>query len=405
MKRKLLVGQSGGPTAVINASLAGVVDYALNCGEFSQVLGAVNGIEGVLNENFYNMEQFRDEYRLKLLKQTPAAFLGSCRKKLTGEPDEYKMIFDIFKKNNIGAFVYIGGNDSMDTVDKLSKYAKFHSIDVAIIGVPKTIDNDLDLTDHTPGFASAAKYIVNSIRQLALDASVYNMKSVIVAEIMGRNAGWLTASAALANDDLISPVDVICLPEKPFEVHLFLDKVADVLSKKDVTVIAVSEGICNKNGEYVTAGVTNRSKDDGFRHIALGGVGRYIENLINTNLGVKARNIEFSTLQRCNCETASVCDVTEAYNQGKYGAELAVSGKKGVMVGIVRDSFDQYNPTITSFDVSRIANAEKIIPEDMLGSDGFSVTDKFIKYASPLIKGHPEVIYKNGILQFEVMNK
>jgi len=401
LKKKLLVAQSGGPTAVINSSLAGVVDYALKCGEFSGVIGSINGIEGVFNENFIDMEKFREDKRIKILKQTPSSYLGSCRRKLENNDCVYEEIFNIFDKHNIGAFVYIGGNDSMDTVNKLSFYASSHRKDVTVTGVPKTIDNDLVLTDHTPGYGSCAKYIANSIRQLFLDTAVYDMQSVIIAEIMGRNAGWLTAAAALANDGSVSPVDIICMPEVPFEIDKFLNKTAEVLKSKSSTIIAVSEGICDKNGNYVTAGLDDRSKDDGFAHAALGGVGRYVESFIKSELGVKTRTIEFSTLQRCNSETASLCDVEEAFRQGEYGAKLASEGVGGVMVGITRGD-GEYNPTITSFPIGEIANKEKKMHETMLGADGFSVTDEYIKYASPLIAGQPEIIYKNGIMQFEI---
>ena len=402
--KKLLVAQSGGPTAVINASLAGVVDFALKSGKFSAVLGSVNGIEGVLNERFFDMKRFEDENRVNILKQTPSSYLGSCRKKLDDTDETYEKIFGIFEKYEIGAFVYIGGNDSMDTVNKLSRYACKKQKSVTVVGVPKTIDNDLVLTDHTPGYASAAKYVANSIRQLALDTAVYDMKSVIVAEIMGRNAGWLTAAAALANDDKFSPVDIICMPESPFEAEKFLQRTAEVVDKKRTTVIAVSEGICDKNGEYVLSGLANRDKDDGFAHAALGGVGRYVESLISQNLGIKTRALEFSTLQRCNAETASLCDVEEAFVQGASGAMCAIEGIGGVMIGLKRKDTEDYSVDITNFDISLIANEEKKMPASMLGSDGFSVTNEFTKYAAPLIVGHPQIVYKNGIMQFEIMD-
>ncbi len=401
MKKKLLVAQSGGPTAVINSSLAGVVDYALSSGKFSGVLGSVNGIEGVFNENFIDMEKFRDENRIKILKQTPSSYLGSCRKKLNDDETVYEQIFNIFEKYEIGAFIYIGGNDSMDTVNKLSAYGLLNGKGITVTGVPKTIDNDLVLTDHTPGYGSCAKYIANSIRQLALDTAVYDMPSVIIAEIMGRNAGWLTAAAALANDNYLSPVDIVCMPEVPFDEDKFLNRTAEVLKSKNSTIIAVSEGICDKNGNYVTAGLANRSKDDGFAHAALGGVGRYVENLVSSGLGIKTRTIEFSTLQRCNAETASLCDVEEAFRQGEYGAKLASEGIGGVMVGIERMG-EEYNPIIKSFPIGEVANKEKKMPASMLGADGFSVTEEYIKYASPLIVGQPNIIYNNGIMGFEV---
>lgn len=400
MKKNILIAQSGGPTAAINASLAGAVSYAIESGKYENVLGSVNGIEGVLKENFVSMKKFENPQNVRLLKQTPSSYLGSCRKKLPDDGEVYNEIFEIFERNNIGAFLYIGGNDSMDTVDKLSRHAKAIGKDLAIIGVPKTIDNDLVLTDHTPGYASAAKYIANSVRQLALDTSVYDMKSIIVAEIMGRNAGWLTAAAALANDSVVAPVDIICLPEVPFEMDRFIEKLSDTVSKKQTTIVAVSEGICDKNGEYVLAGIQSQAKSDGFAHAALGGVGKHIELEISKRLGIKTRSLEFSTLQRCNAETASKCDIDESFAQGEEGVKLAINGESGKMVGIVRADGDEYLPTITSFDVSEVANKEKRIPENMLSKDSFGVTEDFIKYAKPLINGHPDIIYNEGIIDF-----
>ncbi|MBP3360022.1 MAG: 6-phosphofructokinase [Clostridia bacterium] len=403
MERNLLIGQSGGPTAAINASLAGVVDYALHYGKFTGVLGSINGIDGVLEENFIGMEKFRAPERIRLLKQTPSSYLGSCRHKLPDEGEVYEQIFKVFEKHKISAFIYIGGNDSMDTVEKLSRYGAENGKNVAVIGVPKTIDNDLVLTDHTPGYGSAAKYIVNSIRQLALDTCVYDMKSVIVAEIMGRNAGWLTAAASLANDNHLSPVDIICLPEVLFDTSDFLTHVEKTIEEKNSTIIAVSEGIRGRNGDYILSGLAkSTAAADGFRHAALGGVGRYIEHIISENLGIKTRSIEFSTLQRCNSETASLCDIDESFLQGAEGARLASEGETGVMVGILRKSGADYEPYITSFDISLVANREKKIPEEMISKNGFFVTDEFIKYASPLISGQPKIIYNGGRIEFEV---
>lgn len=403
MENNLLIGQSGGPTAAINASLAGAVDYALRCGKFTGVLGSINGIDGVLEENFISMEKFRDSARIRLLKQTPSSYLGSCRHKLPDEGEVYEQIFSIFEKHKISAFIYIGGNDSMDTVEKLSRYAAENEKNVSVIGVPKTIDNDLVLTDHTPGYGSAAKYIANSIRQLALDTGVYDMKSVIVAEIMGRNAGWLTAAAALANDENLSPVDIICLPEVPFDTSDFLEQVEKTITEKKSTIIAVSEGIRGKNGDYILSGLAKSLADtDGFRHAALGGVGRHIEHIISENLGIKTRSIEFSTLQRCNSETASLCDIDESFLQGAEGVRLAAENKTAVMVGLLRKSGTDYEPYITSFDIGLVANKEKNIPEEMISKGGFFVTEEFIKYASPLISGQPEIIYNSGRIEFEV---
>ena len=402
MAKKLLVAQSGGPTPVINSALAGVLNAVNVSQAYDEVLGSINGIEGVIEGRFISMNKFRDARRLSLLKQTPSSYLGSCRKKLPADGQVYEDIFDIFKKNDICAFVYIGGNDSMDTVNKLSKYVEATGKDVCIIGVPKTIDNDLVLTDHTPGFGSAAKYITNSIRQLYLDTSVYDMKSIIVAEIMGRNAGWLTASASLANDEKIQPVDIICLPEVVFDEQKFLEKAQNVISSKDTTVIAVSEGICDACGNYISA--VGAQDADEFCHAALGGAGKYVETLISKSFGVKTRSIEFSTLQRCSSETASLRDIEEAFEQGGYGVKLAKEGRSGVMAGITRLKGDEYSVEISAFDVGLVANKEKKLPGYMISSDGFGVTDEFVAYAKPLIHGQPHIIYNGGVMEFEVRN-
>ena len=402
--KNLLVGQSGGPTSVINASLAGVIENGLKSPEIGDVLGTLNGVDGILNENFISLNHFTEE-NILLLKQTPASYLGSCRKKLPEieENDSiYKKIFDVFEKNNIGYFFYIGGNDSMDTVKKLSTYASKENIDIKIIGVPKTIDNDLVLTDHTPGFGSAAKFIVNSIRQLALDTDVYDMKSIVVLEIMGRNAGWLTAASSLANTKNLHPVDIICLPEVPFEPVKFIEKIKDVMSKKSTTIIAVSEGIKDTDGNYLGESKSLRSISDGFAHATLGGVGKIIENLISSELKIKTRSIELSTLQRCFSLAGSETDVNESFNAGFSAVEMAKSGKTGIMAGFKRVSENPYKVDIVPFDVNLVANFEKGIPEDMISEDGLDVTEKFITYAKPLIYGENKLIYKDGLIQLEI---
>ncbi len=401
--KNLLVGQSGGPTAVINSSLAGVISKSIASKETGKTLGTVNGIEGILNENIISLDHMKEE-NIALLKQTPSSYLGSCRKKLPEYSDDreiYQKITEVFEKYNIGYFLYIGGNDSMDTAKKLSAYFRLKNIDVKVIGVPKTIDNDLCLTDHTPGFGSAAKFIVNSVRQLALDTAVYSMKSVIVLEIMGRNAGWLAASAALANSKELNPVDIIALPEVPFDPDKFLKKVSEVMERKNTTIIAVSEGIKGLDGKYITEGSQNAFQD-GFAHAALGGVGKYIEKLISDNLKIKTRSIELSTLQRCFSITSSKTDIDEAFSSGKFAVELAVSGTTGVMPGFRRISGESYKIELVPFDINDIANFEKEIPEEMLSKDGLGVTQKFIDYAKPLIEGENPIIYKDGLVQFEM---
>ncbi len=403
--KNLLVGQSGGPTSVINASLAGVIDNAIKSSEIGDVLGTLNGIEGIINDNIINLNHFTQD-NIELLKQTPSSYLGSCRKKLPDYKDDpaiYEHIFSQFAKYNIGYFLYIGGNDSMDTVKNLSGYAKSFDIDIKIIGVPKTIDNDLLLTDHTPGFGSSAKFIVNSIRQLYLDTSVYDMKSVIVLEIMGRNAGWLTAAASLANSGNFNPVDIIALPEKVFYPEKFLEKLSEVMKKKNTTIIAVSEGIKGKDGKYIGEGLSFRTNSsDGFSHATLGGVGKIIEKLISDNLKIKTRSIELSTLQRCFSVGGSKTDIDEAFMAGFYAVDFAKSGKTAIMAGIKRVSDTPYKSEITAFDIDKVANYEKPIPENMIAADGLNVTKAFIDYAKPLISGEPQIIYKDGAIQFEI---
>ncbi|MBQ3038267.1 MAG: 6-phosphofructokinase [Clostridia bacterium] len=403
--KNLIVGQSGGPTSAINSSLAGVIKKALQSDKIHTVYGMVNGIDGFLREEISVLDRFSDDNRIRLLRQTPSSFLGSCRKKLPDAVDNskiYEDIFALFEKYNIGYFVYIGGNDSMDTVCKLSQYAKTHNIDVKIAGVPKTIDNDLTLTDHAPGYGSAAKFVANSVRQIAMDTRVYNMKSIVVTEIMGRNAGWLTAAAALANTPSFSPVDIILLPETVFDKDKFLNRVNEVMSEKNSTIIAVSEGIKDKSGKYI--GETgSQLMNDGFNHAALGGVGKIIEEIIKSNTKIKTRAIEFSTLQRCCAQNISKCDYEEAFNAGYKATAHILDGNTGFMAGFVRASQSPYKCEVNFFSVSDVANFEKKVPDNMIGSDKMSVTKDFIDYALPLISGEPDLIYDNGVLDFEIL--
>ncbi len=395
----ILIGQSGGPTAVINSSLAGVISGGLRSDKINKIYGAAGGIEGVLSDEIIELTDFSPA-KLTLLKQTPSSYLGSCRKKLGNDTEEYGQIFDIFKKYDINAFFYIGGNDSMDTVDKLSRYAKEIHSDIRICGIPKTIDNDLVITDHTPGYGSAAKFVANAVRQLALDTMVYKMKSVIVLEIMGRNAGWLTAAAALGNDEALMGTDIICLPERTFKTEQFLEKVAKNAAAGIAPIIAVSEGIKDSDGNYIGESLSLKQANDGFSHAALGGVGRIIEGLIADNLGIKTRTIELSTLQRCFAQGASKCDVDEAFEAGFKGVQFALEGETGFMPCFRRISDEPYSMEIVSYPVSEIANFEKSVPDNMITSDGMGITGDFIKYAKPLIKGEPEHIYEDGILKF-----
>ncbi len=403
--KNLLVIQSGGPTAVINSSLAGVIKGGFdNSDKIGKVYGGLYGIEGVEEGRIVSLEGFREDGLLDLLKQTPASYLGSCRKKLPKLEEDrafYDRVFEIFKKYDIGYFFCIGGNDSMDTVDKMSRYADEIGSDIRVIGVPKTVDNDLALTDHTPGYGSAAKFIANSMRQLKKDAEVYRMPSVIVLEAMGRNAGWLAAAAALANDANTQAADIVCLPEVAFDMDSFLSKVEKVSREQETVMIAVSEGIHDKNGGYILEDNSGVPKEhDRFGHAVLGGVGQIVRNSISSGLGLKVRSIELSTLQRCWASGASLCDVEEAFSAGYTGVKFACDGLSGVVPGFKRLSDKPYKIDIVPYDVREIANVEKKIPAEMISDDGFGVTDKFLSYAMPLIEGEPNIKYCSGQLQF-----
>lgn len=400
----LLVLQSGGPTAVINSSLAGVIKCGFdNPQKIGNVYGALNGIEGAEQERLVLLDGFKDSKNLDLLKQTPASYLGSCRKKLPKVSEDdgtYKRLFDVFEKNNIEYIFCIGGNDSMDTTDKLSKYCAENGKDIKVVGIPKTIDNDLVLTDHTPGYGSAAKFVANCMRQIALDTDVYQMPSVVVLEAMGRNAGWLTASAALANDESCHGADIICLPERAVDKGEFLAKVEVTSKSKKTIMIAVSEGIRDKGGNYIKENAKQGGGHDKFGHAALGGAGKTVEAWIASELGFKTRSIELSTLQRCFAAGASLCDVEEAFLAGYKGAEFALDGMSGVMAGFKRLADKPYKIEVVPMPVCEIANKEKAIPDDMITADGFGMTQKFLDYALPLIDGEPNLVYKNGVLQF-----
>lgn len=402
--KNLLVGQSGGPTAVINASLAGVIENGIKSAEIGEVFGTLNGIDGVLGDRLVSLSHFGEE-NIRRLKQTPSSYLGSCRRKLPEAEEDaavYERIFGIFEKYNIGYFLYIGGNDSMDTVKKLSAYAAKKNINIGIIGVPKTIDNDLFLTDHTPGFGSAAKFIVNSVRQLSLDTGVYDMKSAVVVEIMGRNAGWLSAAAALANSEDMHPVDIICVPEAVFDRGAFVDKVRRVMDEKDTTIIAVSEGIKDEKGKYIAESESVRKSGDGFAHAALGGAGKIVEGIIAAELGIKTRSIELSTLQRCFSAIGCKTDVSEAFSAGYEAVNLALRGCTAVMAGFRRIADTPYKVEICPFDINEVANFEKKMPKSMLSPDGMYVSDEFIRYARPLISGEQELEYDNGLIRLEI---
>lgn len=401
MGYNIVVGQSGGPTAVINSSLAGVYETAKKLG-VDRVYGMKYGIEGFMQENLVDLDGILgNELNIELLKRTPSSYLGSCRCKLpTMEQDEqtYIKLFDIMKKYEINALLYIGGNDSMDTIAKLTAYARSIHSPIRFIGVPKTIDNDLMLTDHTPGYGSAAKYIATIMKEVICDSNVYNIRSVTVAEIMGRHAGWLAGAAALAGGDDGNGPDMILLPEVPFSPELFLKKVDDLQKSKANVIIAASEGVKTKDGVYLCDLVSTAGQLDAFGHKAvLSGTSRYLSDLIVQNLGCKSRAIEFSTLQRCANHLASRNDITEAYMVGGAAVRAAVEGQTGKMAAIRREYSHPYVVTYEMVDVEAVANLEKKVPLDWIAPDGTHVTKDFIHYARPLIQGELSPMFVNGV--------
>ena len=397
--KNCIVGQSGGPTAAINATLAGVIREAKNqSAKIGTIYGSVNGIEGILNENFLNLSEiFKDELNLQLLIQTPASYLGSCRKKLpdvSKDEEIYKTIFSVFEKMNVGYFFYIGGNDSMDTVDKLNDYAVLHNIDVKIMGVPKTIDNDLPVTDHTPGFGSAAKYIATTVREVAVDAFVYDLKSVLIVEIMGRNAGWLTAASALARTDKNPAPHLIYLPENVFDLDDFIEDVKEKVSEYGNIVVCVSEGIHFKDGTYVCE-TTSSGLTDVFNHKCLSGTAKFLEGVVREKLGYKARAVELNVCQRSASHIASLVDLEESQTIGAAAVLFALKGKSGEMMYFNRENSDSYEISISSVDIKETANKEKCIPVEWTTKN--DVLPPLFDYLKPLIQGEPKIIFEDGV--------
>ena len=399
--RNLLVAQSGGPTAAINATVAGVLTAASLSGTVDQVLGAVNGIKGVLEERFVNLtDTMNNTADLELLCQTPAAALGSCRFKLkdAGEDEsQYREIIRIFRKYEISYFIYIGGNDSMDTVDKLSAYCEKQGIrDIHVMGAPKTIDNDLCGTDHCPGFGSAAKYIGSTFAELERDCSVYDTKAVTIVEVMGRNAGWLTAASALARNNGGDGPDLIYLCERPFELEKFLEDVRECLSRKASVLVAVSEGIRDREGRYISETVQSGAVDN-FGHSYIAGSARVLEDAVRRRIGCKVRSIELNLMQRCASHISSATDIQESRMLGMTACHCALEGKSGLMASVERISDEPYRVRFTAVPVSQVSNREKKVPEDYMNQAGNDVTDKMMAYLKPLIQGESQVIYQNGI--------
>jgi 6-phosphofructokinase len=396
----LLVAQSGGPTAVINATLAGVIQGVRASNKVDIVYGAKNGIEGVLKDNLIRLDDFvKDVVALDTLTYTPSSVLGTCRYKLKDwreDEEPYRRISEAFYKYEISYFIYIGGNDSMDTVNKLSDYCKNKHHHFNIIGAPKTIDNDLNLTDHSPGFGSAAKYIATTMAELESDTSSYDMPAVTIVEIMGRDAGWLTASSALARINGGAGPDLIYLCEKEFDYAGFLCNVREKLEQKPNVLIAVSEGIKDGKGNYVSDQLSSGAIDN-FGHKYIAGAARTLEQLVRRKIGCKVRSVELNLMQRASAHIASETDVTEALLLGQKALSCALNGETGRMSAIKRLSNHPYRIEFISVPVEEVANKEKKVPPSWISADGHDVTKDMIDYLRPLIQGETKIQYENGI--------
>ncbi len=400
-----LLGQSGGPTSVINASAAGVFIEALNQEKITGVFGAVHGIKGILEEDFIDISK-EDIEELKRLKNTPSSAIGSVRYKLKDpkkDDSEYRRLLEVFRKYNIRYFFYNGGNDSMDTCNKISKFFKKEGFDCNVMGVPKTIDNDLNVTDHSPGYGSAAKYVATTFMELFHDATVYDQPMITVVEVMGRNAGWLTAAAALAQHKGQGP-DLIYLPEKTFDPEVFFSDVDRVLKQKGKVIVAVSEGIKTKEGKYVPE-LYQELKKDAFGHAQLGGTAQALVSELGNRFNVKLRAIEFSLMQRSAAHLASKVDVTEAFNAGRKAVKAAVSGATDKMIGFKRVSSNPYKIKYVRIPLQKAANEEQKVPLQWIKEDNTGLTQDYINYALPLIQGDEKAKLEDGLPRFAKLKK
>ncbi len=408
LKGACIIGQSGGPTSVINASAYGVIRTALDNPAITKVYGAAHGIRGVLDDVLYDMGE-EDATELSLLLHTPSSALGSCRYRLKDsevDDTDYRRILEIFKKYDVRYFFYNGGNDSMDTCNKISKYMEKVGYECRIMGVPKTIDNDLFGTDHCPGYPSAAKYIATSCMELYLDARVYDTGMICVLEIMGRHAGWLTAAASIASQYGQGP-DLIYLPERDFDMDTFIADVKAVYAKNKKCIVAVSEGIHDKDGKLIAEYGAENAPVDAFGHKQLGGLASTLAGILKNAIDTKVRGIEFSLLQRCAAHCASQTDVEESFLSGKTAVECAVSGITDKMVGFERayDENGKYVCKIKLMDLADVANTEKKVPLEWINPEGNNVTSDFLDYALPLIQGAPEMVLKDGLPRFAQLKK
>lgn len=398
MKKNILIGLSGGPSTAINASMAGVIRAASASSRFNTVYGALHGIAGVLSRDIIDLSPYSSEEKLRLLIQTPAMALGSCRKKLTAA--DWPAIEQVFQDYDIGVFFYIGGNDSMDTVLQLDRYFKENGSGVQVIGVPKTIDNDLPVTDHTPGFGSSAKYLYHTMHEIIRDSEIYPIKNVVVVEIMGRNSGWLTLAAGLEHFMGGVYPQIVAIPEIPFDEFGFLNQVKELLKTEHTVICAVSEGIRNHNGDYVGM-ETKSGAVDTFGHTYLSGVGKYLELQIAEKIGCKVRSIELNVMQRCSAHLASKTDLDEAVQIGEAAVSAAEAGATGIMMVIERTSNHPYAVRIAQTDVSNVANLAKDVPECWHDLSDQSVRDEIKQYLLPLMQGELEPIRdKTGLPVF-----
>lgn len=409
LKGALMFGQSGGPSSVINASAAGVFIEALEQDCITEIYGAAHGIRGILHEEFYDIRK-EDIEELLLLKNTPSSALGSVRYKLKDykvDDTDYKRLLEVFKKYNVRYFFYNGGNDSMDTCNKISKFMANSGYDCNVIGVPKTIDNDLFGTDHCPGYSSAAKYVATTTMEVKLDASVYDTPMITVIEIMGRNAGWLTATAKLASYKGLGP-ELIYVPEIAFDVDKFKQDVKAVMeSNSNKCLIAVSEGVKTKEGVYVAELLAESLAKDSFGHAQLGGVGTALANICANTFGCKTRAIEFSLMQRCGAHLASKVDVEEAFNAGRMSVKVATSGDTDKMV-IFERNYDENGNYVCNYKAMPLelaANTEKVLPSEWIIDNGTNISDEFVKYALPLIQGDCKAPLEDGLPRFAKLKK
>ena len=402
--KTLLVGQSGGPTSAINATLSGVIEQAAKAG--LRVLGARNGIEGVFKENFIDLTQrAKDEEFISLLSKTPASALGSCRYKLnTKNIEEFEKIVEVFHRNDIAYFVYIGGNDSMDTVYQLDKYLREHHIeDIKVIGAPKTIDNDLCGIDHCPGFGSSAKYIATIFAELERELIVYDLESVLIIELMGRNAGWLAASAVLAQNQSGKVPYLIYLEESDFSLEKFELDLRQALAKNKQVIVSISEGLHDESGEYLFNLGKNEGRLDAFGHAQAGGAGKILEEYVRSQIGCKVRSIEVNLLQRCAAHILSATDIEESKKLGEHATELVLEGMSGKMSSLQRVPGKEYKVEYTVTDIREVANREKKVPREWMNAAQNGVTQEMVDYLLPLVQGEIFCEYENGLPKYIVL--